>query len=49
MTPSRHRPHHKCPWFLTGLAIGLLTGTLCIQHGMSSADHTPAPISSLPR
>lgn len=41
-------PRHRCPWFLSGLALGICLGLACISHGMHAAQQArPAfPVSA---
>lgn len=38
-------PKHRCPWFLTGLALGLLLSAWAINKGMSPP---PSPTATAP-
>lgn len=43
--PTPLPPRWRCPWFLGGLAAGLLLGTYCIHIGTTSTAQ-PLPIHS---
>jgi hypothetical protein len=30
-------PHHRCPWFWSGLLLGLISGAALIHHGTTHA------------
>lgn len=34
-------PKRRCPWFLTGLALGLLLSAWCIRTGTEQARSAP--------